>query len=44
MSASRVLVAVLLVSLALARATHAHEIRPAYLEIRETGSGEYNVL
>ena len=44
MSARRVLVAVLLVWLGVARATHAHEIRPAYLEIQETASGQYNVL
>ena len=44
MSAMRVLVAVLFASLAAARATHAHEIRPAYLEIQETEAGRFQVL
>jgi hydrogenase/urease accessory protein HupE len=43
-SASRVLVAVLLASLGVARATLAHEVRPAHLEIRETEQGRFHVL
>jgi hydrogenase/urease accessory protein HupE len=44
MSARRVLVAVLLASLGVARATHAHEVRPAYLEIQETEAGRFRML
>jgi len=44
MSARRVLVAVLLVSLGVARATHAHEVRPAYLEIQETEPERFQML
>jgi hydrogenase/urease accessory protein HupE len=44
MSARRVVVAVLLVSLGVARATRAHEVRPAYLEIEETEPGRFHVL
>jgi hydrogenase/urease accessory protein HupE len=44
MSARRVVVAVLLVSLGVARATRAHEVRPAYLEIEEMEPGRFHVL
>jgi HupE/UreJ protein len=43
MSARPVLVALLLV-LAIARTAHAHEIRPAYLEIQETEPARFDVL
>jgi len=44
MSTRRILFAVLLGWLAVARAADAHEIRPAYLEITETAPGHYAVL
>ncbi len=44
MSVRRALAAVLLVSLAVAGASYAHEVRPAYLEIQETAPGQYDVL
>ncbi len=41
---SRVLAALSLAMLALVPAARAHEIRPAYLAIKETGPGRYDVL
>ena len=40
----RLLAAVLLVLLGLVPAARAHEARPAYLEIKETGAGRYDLL
>ena len=41
---TRALVVVLAVMCALAPVATAHELRPAYLELRETAPGEYDVL
>ncbi len=41
---TRVVVAVSLGLLALVSAAHAHEVRPAYLEVKETSPGRYGIL
>ena len=40
----RIAAALLLLLLGLANAAHAHEVRPAYLQIQQRASGQYSVL